>query len=234
MSDALAPGRILVVEDDGTVSDVVRRYLERDGFEVDVLDDGDAASDRLRQTAYDLVVLDIMLPGKDGLDLCREIQGHRSTPVIMLTALGEEVDRIAGLEVGADDYVVKPFSPRELVARVKAVLRRSTNASRGESTIPEKVIHGDLVLVPPARQLRLDGELVPLTALEYELVAFFMTHPGEVLTRERLFEQVWGYTFGETSTVTVHVRRLREKIEKDPTSPLHVKTVWGVGYRFDP
>jgi len=225
--------RVLLVEDDATVSDVVVLYLERDGFEVESVADGTLAWERLQQEPYDLIVLDIMLPGIDGIELCRRIRRRLATPIIMLTALGEEDDRIAGLDVGADDYIAKPFSPRELVARIRAVLRRSPGQTLG-SVASESVTHGDLVLAGKAREVRLRGDLVALTSLEFELLAFFMRHPREVIERERLLEQVWGYSWGETSTVTVHVRRLREKIEDDPTSPRYVRTVWGVGYRFDP
>jgi DNA-binding response OmpR family regulator len=179
----------------------------------------------------DLVVLDIMLPGLDGLEVCRELRSRAPVPVIMLTARGTEEDRVVGLELGADDYVAKPFSPRELTARVKAVLRRAN------SQLPEAdgtIEAGDLGIDLGAREVRVRGELLALTAREFELLAFVARQPRRVFRREELLEHVWGYTYGDTSTVTVHIRRLREKIEDDPSAPRHLATVWGVGYRFDP
>lgn len=231
VNDDTVKGHVLVVEDDSTVSDVVARYLERDGFQVTSVGDGNAALSIADDDAIDLVILDIMLPGIDGLEVCRRLRTTTSTPVIMLTALGDESDRIAGLELGADDYLAKPFSPRELVARVNAVLRRARTPApaRGET-----INTGDLEIDLGAHEVRRGGEVVTLTAKEFDLLAHLATHPRQVFTREELLEQVWGYTYGDKSTVTVHVRRLREKIESDPARPKRVATVWGVGYRFDP
>jgi DNA-binding response OmpR family regulator len=225
---------VLVVDDDATVSDVVRRYLERDGMAVEVVGDGEAALDRVRADPPDLVVLDLMLPGLSGLEVCRRIQDRPGIPVVMLTALGEEADRVLGLELGADDYVTKPFSPRELALRVHSVLRRS-RAGIGVSTGGRALTDGDLVVDVAARAARLGGRPLTLTVREFDLLAFLLAHPGRAFTRAELLEQVWGWTFGDQSTVTVHVRRLREKVEPDPHgAPLRIRTVWGVGYRYDP
>ncbi|HEY3096212.1 MAG TPA: response regulator transcription factor [Acidimicrobiia bacterium] len=226
-----ASARVLVVEDDATVAEVVRRYLEHEGYAVDAVGDGREALARADVAAPDLVVLDIMLPGLDGLEVCRELRSRAPIPVIMLTARGAEEDRVVGLELGADDYVAKPFSPRELTARVKAVLRRArTPLPDGGGSIET----GDLAIDLAAREVWLRGQLLALTAREFDLLAFMARHPRRVFRREELLEHVWGYTYGDTSTVTVHMRRLREKIEDDPSAPRHLTTVWGVGYRFDP
>ena len=223
--------RILLVEDDKTVSEVVHRYLEREGYEVERVADGAVALARILETAPDLVVLDLMLPGLDGRDVARRVRAVSQVPIIMLTALGDAADRIRGLELGADDYVAKPFSPRELVARVKAVLRRTGTAD--DQPVDEgPLTAGGIVLDAKARGVTIDGQRVDLTQREFDLLHFLMQHPREAFRREVLLEHVWGYTFGDTSTVTVHVRRLREKIEPDPSNPTYVETVWGVGYRF--
>jgi len=235
MSDDEIEGatRVLVVDDDPTVSEVVARYLVRDGYEVDVAADGPSALEAAAEHWPDLVVLDLMLPGLDGLEVCRRLRARGSVPVIMLTARGDESDRIAGLELGADDYVAKPFSPRELVARVRSVLRRA-NATPPSDPTPSLLVAGDLVVDLTAREVRRAGVLVPLTSREFDLLAFLVAHPREAFRREDLLERVWGWSFGDTSTVTVHIRRLREKVEDDPSAPSHLATVWGVGYRFDP
>jgi DNA-binding response OmpR family regulator len=223
------------VEDDPTVADVVGRYLERDGYQVETLGDGAVALERALSEPPDLILLDVMLPGMDGLELCRRVRSRASIPIIMLTARGQESDRVIGLDVGADDYVTKPFSPRELTARVRAVLRRPPAMhGEGSASVHDRLRAGDLDVDVPAREVRLAGEPMSLTAREFDLLAFFMAHPHRVFRREELLEHVWGYTFGDTSTVTVHVRRLREKIEHDPAAPSHIQTVWGVGYRFAP
>jgi DNA-binding response OmpR family regulator len=231
VSEAGPKGHILVVEDDSTVADVVARYLQRDGFRVTCVGDGLEALAAAGRTSFQLIVLDIMLPGVDGLEVCRRLRASSPTPIIMLTALGEESDRIAGLELGADDYLGKPFSPRELVARVNAVLRRSGVPVPGRAEI---IRARDLEIDVGAHEVRRAGETVSLTAKEFDLLAHLASHPRRVFTREELLEQVWGYTYGDKSTVTVHVRRLREKVEADPARPTMVATVWGVGYRFDP
>lgn len=221
--------RILVVEDDATVRDVVQRYLERDGHQVTALDRGSEALTVIASLNPDLIILDLMLPDMSGIDVCRELRLTSPVPIIMVTALGEEADRVLGLEVGADDYVTKPFSPRELALRVASVLRRaSTSATPGPL-----VTDGELVVDGPARTATLRGHPVPLTARELDLLAFLMTHPGQAFTREQLLDQVWGWSFGDHSTVTVHIKRLRRKVEDDPVRPTRITTVWGIGYRYD-
>lgn len=223
--------RILVVDDDPTVSEVVGRYLERDGFAVELVADGETALQRALSAPPDLVVLDLMLPGLSGLEVCRKLREVLPVPVIMLTALGEESDRVLGLELGADDYVTKPFSPRELVLRVQSVLRRS--ATPPSSRSPETLRDGDLVVDVAARDARLNGAELTLTVREFDLLTFLLLHRGQAFSRADLLERVWGWTFGDQATVTVHVRRLREKIEMDAAKPRRIVTVWGVGYRYD-
>jgi DNA-binding response OmpR family regulator len=224
--------RILVVDDDLTVGDVVSRYLARDGHDVAVVADGVAALRQARSSPPDLVILDLMLPGVTGLEVFRALRQSGPLPVIMLTARSDEGDRVAGLELGADDYVTKPFSPRELVLRVAAVLRRAQSALASEDAAV--LTDGPLVIDTAAHQARLDGRVLSLTAREYDLLAFLLRNSRVAFTREQLFERVWGWSFGDVSTVTVHVRRLREKIEDDPAQPSRLVTVWGVGYRYEP
>ena len=186
------------------------------------------------RTRPDLVVLDLMLPGLPGLEVCRRLRESRpDLPVVMLTALGEEADRVVGLELGADDYLVKPFSPRELVLRVQSVLRRSGMIATAGQGVPRRLVDGDLVVDVAGRSAALAQVPVMLTSREFDLLVHLMTHPGQAFTREKLMHDVWGWEFGDTSTVTVHVRRLREKVEADPASPRRLVTVWGVGYRWD-
>jgi DNA-binding response OmpR family regulator len=222
---------VLVVDDDETVRDVVRRYLEVAGFTVDVAGDGAAGLALFAERDPDLVVLDVMMPGINGLEVCRRLRQVSHVPIVMLTALGEEENRIAGLQLGADDYVTKPFSPKELALRVASVLRRA-RMPRAAPPAPE-LVDGDLRLQMTARQATLGGAELPLTTREFDLLAFFLGHPGVAFSRADLLEKVWGWDFGDQSTVTVHVRRLREKIERDPAKPTRVATVWGVGYRYD-
>ncbi|TDD34404.1 response regulator transcription factor [Actinomadura sp. KC06] len=235
MNSVSPAGRVLVVDDDPTVAEVVARYLARDGHDVVCVADGPAALRRARSLddPPDLVVLDLMLPGMDGLEVCRRLRETSAVPIVMLTALGAETDRLVGLETGADDYVTKPFSPRELALRVRSVLRRA----RG-SLVPTgpsgPLRDGDLVVDVSAHEAGLRGERLSLTSREFDLLAFLLRHPRQAFTREQLLEQVWDWTFGDSSTVTVHVRRLREKIEDDPTAPRRIVTVWGVGYRYEP
>ena len=222
---------MLVVDDEPIVRDVVVRYLEHEGFETLVAGDGDTARTLIEEQEPALVVLDVMLPGTDGLSLCRWIRERSSLPVILLTARGDEADRIVGLDLGADDYVTKPFSPRELSARVRAVLRRTDSAPEPQQTIS----FADVEVDTSAREVRKGGVLVELTMREFDLLHFLASHPRHVSSRDQLMDRVWGYTSAvETGTVTVHMRRLREKIETDPTDPRHLTTVWGVGYRLDP
>jgi DNA-binding response OmpR family regulator len=239
---------VLVVDDDPTVSDVVRRYLERAGYVVTLADDGRSALAAFERGRPDLVVLDLMLPGVDddpgsrasfgartlgGLEVCRRLRARTGmlVPIIMLTALGEEADRVLGLQLGADDYLTKPFSPRELVLRVQSVLRRSL--ARPSPPPPETLTDGAIEVDVARRIARLDGAELALTVREFDLLVFFMRHPGRAFKRSELLDAVWGWTFGDQSTVTVHVRRLREKVESAPAVPRRILTVWGVGYRYE-
>ena len=227
----MAPPRVLVVDDEPMVREVLTRYLRGDGFEVATAADGEEALARFGETEPDLVLLDLMLPRLDGYEVFRRLRERAPTPVIMITARGEEIDRIVGLEGGADDYIGKPFSPREVVARVRAVLRR-----RGPSEAAPEVIALDWIEIETERRVvRVRGEPVSLTRKEFDLLHHFASHPGITLTRSQLLEDVWDFAWdGDSSTVTVHVRRLREKIEADPSEPVHLLTVWGIGYRFEP
>ena len=220
--------RVLVVDDDPTVREVVVSYLRAADHEVVEVGDGESALAAHRAAPHDLVVLDLMLPGIDGVEVCRRLREDSDVPVIMLTALGQETDRVMGLEVGADDYVTKPFSPRELTLRVDSVLRRVSLPATAR-----KLVDGDLVVDEAGHAAYRDGEPLALTGREFDLLRFLIAHPGTAYSREELLEQVWGWSFGDRSTVTVHVRRLREKIEDDPTRPERLETVWGVGYRWE-
>lgn len=222
---------VLVVDDEPIVREVVVRYLERDGHETVEARDLDSARDALQRHSPSLVLLDLMLPGGDGLELCREIRARSELPVIMLTARADEADRIVGLELGADDYVTKPFSPRELTARVRSVLRRASQPVSPE----RRLVFDELEVDPSTREVTVKGQPVRLTAKEFDLLALFTRHPRRVFSRRQLMELVWGYEAAyDTGTITVHVRRLREKIEADPANPRRIETVWGVGYRFRP
>jgi DNA-binding response OmpR family regulator len=222
---------VLVVDDEPIVREVVVRYLQREGHTTLEADDGDDARGMVEREKPDLVVLDVMLPGTDGLELCRWIRSRSELPVILLTARGEEADRIVGLELGADDYVTKPFSPRELAARVRTVLRRSAPAEDPSA----KLGFGDIEIDTRTRDVVKDGTELRLTAKEFDLLAFLAGNPRRVFGRDQLMSRVWGYEAAlDTGTVTVHVRRLREKIETNPSEPVHLQTVWGVGYRLVP
>ena len=222
---------ILVVDDEPTIREIVVGYLKRDGYRTLEAADGNRARELLEQESLDLVVLDLMLPGIDGLELCRWIRSRSRLPVIMLTARGEESDRIVGLELGADDYVTKPFSPRELAARVRTVLRRAES----EASPQECLSFNGLVIDSATREVTKDGDELRLTTREFELLWFLASHPRRIFSRDQLMRRVWGYSAAlDTGTVTVHVRRLREKIENEPSHPRHLETVWGAGYRFTP
>jgi DNA-binding response OmpR family regulator len=222
--------RVLVVDDDHTVREVVVSYLRAHRHEVTEAADGEAALHEMRTRPADLVVLDLMLPGSDGLEVCRRLRETSDVPIIMLTALGSETDRVVGLERGADDYVTKPFSPRELALRVDSVLRR---AGEAEAPKPGKLEDGDLIVDCDRHVAYRDGAELQLTGREFDLLRFLLAHPGTAFSRDELLQQVWGWSFGDQSTVTVHVRRLREKVEPDPTHPQRLLTVWGVGYRWE-
>lgn len=233
-----AAARILVVDDDPTVAEVVTGYLRRAGYTVESVADGPAALAHAGLVRPDLVVLDLMLPGLDGLEVCRRLRATGPVPVIMLTARGDEDDRIAGLELGADDYVTKPFSPRELVLRVTSVLRRAAAAgavaAAGAGTAGARLTGAGITLDPATHRAAKGGRELALTVREFDLLAHFLRHPGQAHGREELMREVWGWDFGDLSTVTVHVRRLRAKVEEDPGRPKLIQTVWGVGYRFEP
>jgi DNA-binding response OmpR family regulator len=226
--------RVLVVDDEPMVRDVLARYLAKEGFLVDTAEDGEAALAAFDRISPDLVILDLMLPKIDGLEVFRRIRDRGPAAVIMLTAKGEETDRVVGLELGADDYVTKPFSPREVVARVRAVLRRSGM----KDTAPPQagvLVFGDLEMEGARRTVCRKGEPVRLTRKEFDLLYFLASRPGTTFARSQLLEEVWDFAWdGDSATVTVHIRRLREKIEDNPSNPIHLVTVWGVGYRFEP
>jgi DNA-binding response OmpR family regulator len=223
---------VLVVDDEPIVRDVVVRYLRRDGMRTLEASTGEEALQLLERELPSLVVLDVMLPGVDGLELCRRIRSTSDLPILLLTARGDEADRIVGLELGADDYVTKPFSPRELAIRVRNLLRRAAPTPLAAT---EVVQFGSVEVDGAAREVRRDGKQLKLTMKEFDLLWFLVSHPRRVFSREQLMDRVWGYTTAlDTGTVTVHIRRLREKIEPTPSRPHHLETVWGVGYRFSP
>jgi DNA-binding response OmpR family regulator len=224
---------IYVIEDEPSIAEVVNLYLRRAGYQVTLLSDGQSAMDALAQKLPDLVVLDLMLPNIDGLSITRWLRDRSDTPIIMLTARRDEADRIAGLEMGADDYVVKPFSPQELVSRIRAVLRRTHAGSEAASDRP--LVYETLRIDPQTRLVTAGDQEISLTAKEFDMLWLLARHPRQVFTRDQLLERVWGLSdFIDPGTVTVHVRRLREKVEADPSNPEHILTVWGVGYKFEP
>jgi DNA-binding response OmpR family regulator len=226
-----AKSYILVVDDEDTIREVVRRYLEHEGYVVREADDGYKALDIIQNAAPTLIVLDLMLPGIDGLSLTQHLRQDREIPIIMLTAKGEASDRIRGLDLGADDYITKPFNPQELVSRVRAVLRRIGSAT--VSTAQQPIILGRLTIDPAARNVEVENQSISLTAKEFDLLWYFAQHPQQVFTRSQLLAQVWGdKLYTDPTTVTVHIRRLREKIEVNPSQPEHIHTVWGIGYKF--
>lgn len=223
---------ILVVDDEPQVLEVLKLYLTRDGFRVHTANDGQVALSAFEAHTPDLVVLDLMIPKIDGLEVFKRLRAKRAVPIIMLTAKGDELDRVLGLELGADDYIVKPFSPREVVARVKNVLRRASPPT--DDGADPSITHGDLRIDPSQRSVEIDNRPVELTSKEFDLLYFLAQHPGQVFTRAQLLDKVWGYEFfGDASTVTVHIRRLREKIEANPAEPRYLATVWGVGYKLE-
>lgn len=230
----IGPKTILIVDDEATIREAVRRYLEHDGFKVREVVDGDAALAAVQEDPPDLILLDWMLPGMDGLMVMRQLRhNHKRIPIVMLSARSETSDRILGLDLGADDYIPKPFSPQEVVSRVRAVLRRS---SEEQATVPQPAdpieING-LRLEPATRIVMLDGKPLSLTVREFDFLWFLASHPNQVFTRDQILDLVWGHDFyGDPATVTVHIRRLRQKIEADAANPRFIVTVWGVGYRF--
>lgn len=231
-TDTMSEPAILLVEDEPDLADLVRIHLSDLGYRVDAVADGALGLQRALAQPYALIILDVMLPGLDGLEVCRQLRAsQRATPILMLTAKSEEVDKILGLELGADDYVTKPFSIRELVARVRALLRR-VELDQPEAA-PAELAFGDLVIQPLKRKVQVAGEPVELTAKEFDLLHLFAQHPGRAFSRQELLDKVWGYQYaGYSHTVNSHINRLRSKIEPDPATPRYVQTVWGVGYRF--
>ena len=233
MPNENAVTRIAIVEDEPSISEVVSLYLNRAGYQVQLYPDGLAAQEAFSHQVPDLIILDIMLPGMDGFALTRSLRDHSDVPILMLTSRREESDRIAGLELGADDYVVKPFSPQELVSRVRAVLRRIARDEKEKTAAP--VTFPSLSVDPQTRIVVARGQQVLLTAKEFDMLYFLVRHPRQVFSRDQLLENIWGISeFIDPSTVTVHIRRLREKLETDPANPVQLQTVWGVGYKFEP
>ena len=225
--------QIYVIEDEPSIAEVVSLYLRRAGYTVSLAQEGNQAIAMLEQQLPDLVVLDLMLPNVDGLEITRWLRDRSDVPIIMLTARREEADRIAGLEMGADDYVVKPFSPQELVSRVRAVLRRTRGSP--DSTQEKPLVFKDLHIDPLTRIVSIGTEELTLTVKEFDMLWLLANHPRQVYTRDQLLDRIWGGSeYIDPSTVTVHIRRLREKIESDPSKPAHIQTVWGVGYKFEP
>lgn len=224
--------RILIIEDEHAMAEAVRYSFEKEGFEVDIANDGETGRSMLARGAYDLVLLDLMLPGVDGIEICKEVVRERSTPIIMITARDSEVDKVLGLELGADDYLTKPFSMRELVARARAVLRRSSGQHPREGAVLEA---GDVVVDPERHEVKVRGEVVELPLIEYRILELFVKNRGRVLTREQLIARGWeGDFYSQSKTLDVHIHRLRDKVEPDPSSPCRIITVRGIGYRFEP
>lgn len=235
-AEASAPRRrVLVVEDEATIREVIAQYLELDGFAVLQAGDGIEALRLAGTQPPDLVILDLMLPGIDGLEVCRRLRAQSAVPIIMLTARGEETDKLTGFDLGADDYVTKPFSPRELVVRVRAIMRRMEATGVPAMVLDGALRIGALAIQPELRRVERDGAPIETTAKEFDLLYFLASHPNQVFARQQLLDHVWDYGYyGDPSTVTVHIRRLREKVEVDAARPRHIKTVWGVGYKFEP
>lgn len=228
--------KLLVVDDEYSIRELVKFNLEKAGYSVECLDDGLKAIQHIMENPPDLLILDLMLPGMDGLEVCNYLRRQEATrllPIIMLTAKGEEIDRVVGLELGADDYMTKPFSPRELVARVKSLLRRSQVAPQLNEPAGNAIVQGDMKIYPDRYEAFLKDELLELTPKEFQLLVQLASNPGKVYTREFLLENIWGYEFaGDTRTVDVHIRHLRKKLESDPSQPELIETIRGIGYRF--
>jgi len=229
--------KVLVVDDEERIRRLLKMYLERENYQIDEADNGNVALDKALQNDYDVILLDLMMPGKDGIEVCKEIREKKTTPIIMLTAKGEEINRVQGFEVGTDDYIVKPFSPREVVLRVKALLRRSSPTSflQTETTTKDLIVFPHLTIDNDAHRVNADGHEVNLTPKEYELLLFLAKAPDKVYDREHLLKEVWHYEFfGDLRTVDTHVKRLREKLNKvSPDAAKMIVTVWGVGYKFE-
>ena len=224
--------KILIIEDDISIAEIQRDFLEIEGFEVTIITDGLAGCQAAKDSPYDLILLDLMLPGMNGIDICRNIRGVVDIPIIMVTAKGEETDKVRGLGLGADDYIAKPFSPTELVARVKANLAQYERLKKAPATADEINI-GAIKINLPTHRVYVHGTEIDLKHKEYEMLVFLMSNPDMVFSKEHLYQRLWGMdAFGDLKTVAVHINRLREKIEKDPQNPVYIQTVWGAGYRF--
>ncbi|MBD2846797.1 response regulator transcription factor [Paenibacillus sp. IB182496] len=227
--------KILIIEDETSIAELERDYLEIHGFQVELADSGEQGLELALARDFDLIVLDLMLPQVDGFEICRQIRQTKDIPVLMVTARKEEIDKIRGLGLGADDYMTKPFSPGELVARVKAHLSRYERLLGARDGRSEQIRVRGLIIDKPSRRVFVNEQEAVLTSKEYELLQFMALHPNRVFTKEELFERLWGLeSSGDLTTVTVHIRRIREKVERDPSTPEYIETIWGVGYRFKP
>jgi len=225
--------RILIIEDDNAIAEIERDFLEINSFETTIVADGIEGMKQASSGEYDLILLDLMLPGLDGYEICKKIRGTIDVPIIMVTAKIEDVDKIRGLGLGADDYIAKPFSPTELVARVKANLAQYERLTAGHTVKVEEIQVGNIRVNPKTHRVYVDGREIEFKNKEYELLLFLVTNPDIVFNKEVLYERIWGMdAYGDIKTVAVHINRLREKIEKDPSNPIHIQTVWGAGYRF--
>ena len=227
--------RILIIEDDTAISELERDYLEANGFSAEIIADGTKGAEKALAEDFDLILLDLMLPGADGFAVCRAVRREKDTPILMVSARQEEIDKIRGLGLGADDYIIKPFSPNELVARVKAHIARYERLTRRTSAAEDhdSILTGELEVQPEARRVFSGGKEVSLTRREFDLLLFFVQNPGITFSKDKLFERIWGLdALGDTATVMVHINRIREKIEPRPAEPIYIETVWGVGYRF--
>lgn len=226
--------RILIIEDDVSIAELERDYLEINGFQVDIQNSGDKGLAKAKDQKYDLIILDLMLPKVDGFEVCRQIRNEKNTPILMVSAKKEDIDKIRGLGLGADDYMTKPFSPSELVARVKAHITRYERLTGSQDENRSEIEIRGLTIDQSARRVHVNGKEVLLTTKEFDLLVFLASNPNRVFKKEELFEKLWGLdSQGDISTVTVHIRKIREKIEKDPSNPQYIETIWGVGYRFE-
>lgn len=225
--------KILIIEDDIAIADIEKDYLEANGYEVDVVNDGNKAMEAFYKANYNLVILDLMLPGKDGYELCHEMRKEQDIPILMVTAKTAVIDKVLGLGLGADDFITKPFDPAELVARVRSHLSRYDRLVNASTTDKECLAIGDLKIFPKSRVVTKNGEEIKMPVKEFELLHYLATQPNVVFSKEKLFEDIWGFDYlGDSATVTVHVNRVREKIEDNPSKPRYIETVWGAGYKF--
>jgi DNA-binding response OmpR family regulator len=226
-------GRILIIEDEASIAELERDYLEIHGYDVDIEHSGDVGLNRALNEDYDLIILDLMLPKVDGFEICRRIRSAKDTPIIMISAKKEEIDKIRGLGLGADDYMIKPFSPGEMVARVKSHLARYVRFTGNQAQKNEEIRIRGLFIDKTSRRVQVNGEEIPFTTKEFDLLTYLALHPNRVFSKDQLFDSIWGQeVFGDNSTVTVHIRKLREKVELDPSNPQYIETIWGAGYRF--